>query len=274
MKLVQLVVWLTFVVYCTCESDHSTISTHLKTDGKCYKQETCEDSNVVMEEQQSTHKGESKLSTSLAVVIYDETKVLPHEMPTRKFIIADHEFIINQNWQGLGVAAVVWDSAVVLAEYLDKHRNLVEHKRVLELGAGSGLTGLVAAALGAEVILTERASALDHLTAAIDANSLNKSWKISARVLDWTEDVDPRGFDELDLILGADIIYIEETFQDLLRTLKSLTPSNKILTLLSCKIRYDRDLRFLKMLEKEFDVNEIHEDSDKQIKVIAIRRKL
>jgi len=38
--------------------------------------------------------------------------------------------------------------AVVLAEYLETHRSLVENKAVLELGAGTGLVGIFTAMLG------------------------------------------------------------------------------------------------------------------------------
>jgi len=37
---------------------------------------------------------------------------------------------------------------VVLCEYLEKHEALVENQSVLELGAGTGLVGILAAILG------------------------------------------------------------------------------------------------------------------------------
>jgi len=37
---------------------------------------------------------------------------------------------------------------VVLSEYLEKHRALVENQSVLELGAGTGLVGILTAMLG------------------------------------------------------------------------------------------------------------------------------
>lgn len=52
-----------------------------------------------------------------------------------------------------------------------------------------------------------------------------------------------------DVILAADVIYIEDTFPALLDTLWELS-SNETLILLSCKRRYDRDDRFFELAEK------------------------
>jgi hypothetical protein len=53
-------------------------------------------------------------------------------------------------------AGVVWDGAVGLCYFLEAHPSLVRGQRVLELGCGTGLPGLVAAVLGAShVLLTE-----------------------------------------------------------------------------------------------------------------------
>jgi len=53
-------------------------------------------------------------STALAVVPYDDTKIGHFHRTERKFVFEaegkKHEIIIHQNWQELGVAAVVWDA--------------------------------------------------------------------------------------------------------------------------------------------------------------------
>jgi hypothetical protein len=67
-----------------------------------------------------------------------------------------------QSWVG----ATVWDSAVRLSRYLDSSEALregLEHRNVCEVGAGTGLVGLVAGAMGANVTLTDVKSSHKHL---------------------------------------------------------------------------------------------------------------
>lgn len=58
---------------------------------------------------------------------------------------------VNQCLKG-DVGHVVWDAAIVLAKYLETKAflksNGLASKNVLELGAGTGIVGLVAATLG------------------------------------------------------------------------------------------------------------------------------
>jgi predicted nicotinamide N-methyase len=60
---------------------------------------------------------------------------------------------------------VVWDGAIVLAKYLERGaRGAVRGRRVLELGAGTGIGGLAAHALGARVsVITDLRYCLDSL---------------------------------------------------------------------------------------------------------------
>ena len=53
-------------------------------------------------------------------------------------------------WIGtLGVAGRMWDAGVALLRYLAEHPGTVTGKRVVELGAGTGIVGLAVARLGA-----------------------------------------------------------------------------------------------------------------------------
>lgn len=69
----------------------------------------------------------------------------------------------------------VWDAAVVLARCLEfwGRTGLVDlhGARVVELGAGCGLTGCVAAALGAHVLLTDQAERLSLLQHNVSLNA-------------------------------------------------------------------------------------------------------
>lgn len=62
---------------------------------------------------------------------------------------------VASSWQDVGL--VPWEAAYVLAEYCMLHPELVAGQRVVELGAGLGLTGLLLAryAAAAEVTLTD-----------------------------------------------------------------------------------------------------------------------
>ncbi|BFZ18695.1 hypothetical protein BsWGS_21733 [Bradybaena similaris] len=269
--------FMTLVYSCTLTVNGSSSSS--ETDEQCSQENILQslcvspETSTIIDNFDATKnlQGVSEM-TSLAVVPYDEAKIPLHEKSVRHFNIAGHNFSIQQDYLGLGVSAMVWDSAIVLAEYLENHKHLIQGKKVLELGAGTGLTGLVAAALGADVTLTERAEALAHLNSSINQNTQNRPWKISAKVLDWTQTVDSQGFSNFDVVLGSDIIYIEDTFEDLLRTLKTLAPNNSVHILLSSKLRYDRDLKFLDLLKVDFNVDEIFVDTQKKIQVFSVHR--
>ena len=59
---------------------------------------------------------------------------------------------------GLGTGATVWPAAHVLAKYLERRfgERGLEGFRVVDLGSGTGVAGIVAAALGAEAFLTDQ----------------------------------------------------------------------------------------------------------------------
>ncbi|XP_047903101.2 protein N-lysine methyltransferase METTL21A isoform X3 [Anser cygnoides] len=67
--------------------------------------------------------------------------------PWATYRFAGRTVRLRQDWQRLGVAAVVWDAAVVLCAYLEMGSIDLRDRSVIELGAGTGLLGIVATLL-------------------------------------------------------------------------------------------------------------------------------
>lgn len=103
---------------------------------------------------------------------------------------------------------VLWPAAIALAHEVAA-RGLAG-KRILELGAGTGLPGIVAAALGARVVQTDRQKLVLHVC-KLNADR-NRVVAIEHRVADWTQWSET---DRYDVILGSDILYSEPLQPDL-----------------------------------------------------------
>ncbi|NXT31597.1 MT21A methyltransferase, partial [Pelecanoides urinatrix] len=205
--------------------------------------------------------------------------------PSATFRFASRTIRVKQDWRRLGVAAVVWDAAVVLCAYLEMGGIDVRDRSVIELGAGTGLLGIVATLLGksffldillyrlgAHVTITDRAAALEFLESNVQANLPSELRpRAVVKELTWGKDLGNFLPGAFDFILGADIVYLEETFAELLQTLEHLC-SEQTVILLSCRIRYERDHKFLKMLRGHFSVYEVHYDSSKDVHIYKAQR--
>jgi predicted nicotinamide N-methyase len=165
----------------------------------------------------------------------------------------------------LGTGLNIWDGSVVLAKYLETHSDLTNRKHVLELGAGTGLAGIAAGLLGARsVLLTDLDYTLDNLrrnadinfaqmapvapmtspssvTSSKDERACSLEYRVSA--LDWADSSTyppPQscccGEDSFDVILGADIVWLEHLVPLLVRTLVACMGENTLL-LLSHQVR-------------------------------------
>lgn len=97
---------------------------------------------------------------------------------------------------------VLWPAAIALAHELAT-RDL-KGKRILELGAGTGLPGILAASLGAHVVQTDRQNLVLHVC-KLNAQR-NGVTAIEQRIGDWTAWADHAKYD---LIIGSDILYAE-----------------------------------------------------------------
>ncbi|XP_078657479.1 protein N-lysine methyltransferase METTL21A-like [Branchiostoma floridae x Branchiostoma belcheri] len=188
-------------------------------------------------------------------------------VPEEAFSFCGRDVVIQESFGGGGEAAIIWPAAIIMGRYLEANKDSVVDRNVIELGAGTGLTGIVASLLGAKVTLTDTKEALESTSINVGRNTKNVRHAPRVQQLRWGADLHmyPES-DHYDYILGADIIYIEDTFPDLLRTLRHLCDRDTVI-LLASKIRYPRDERFYSMLRQEYDVRVVKEDREEEVKI-------
>ena len=126
--------------------------------------------------------------------------------------------ILNGETKGLGTGTLVWPAAHVLSKYLEKrflsvgdsfsHPPLAG-KRVCDVGSGTGITGFVAAAMGATVTLTDQECVMPLLKENANLYSLafspTNSSNISIELYEWGADTDHLGL-PFDFILVSDCV--------------------------------------------------------------------
>ena len=140
-----------------------------------------------------------------------------------------------------GVA--LWPSAVALAHEVAVRADGLRGARVLELGAGTGLPGIVAASFGTRVVQTDRQALALHVCRHNGERS-GVGGRVEHRLADWAAWGDAERYD---LILGADVLYADAQHPHLRRILDgNLAAGGRVL--LADPFRAD-SLRLLEAME-------------------------
>ena len=122
-----------------------------------------------------------------------------------------------------GVA--LWSAAIALAHDLGARADAVRGRKILELGSGTGLPGIVAASLGGQVVQTDR----HELALALCRRNgeRNGAGSIAYRLADWTSWDDGERYA---WIIGSDILYGEVLHPHLRRIFETnLAPGGRVL---------------------------------------------
>lgn len=125
----------------------------------------------------------------------------------------------------LPYGVMLWPSSIALAHDVLSRADELTDKRVLELGAGTGMPGIVAASLGAHVLQ------IDHSEAAMHVCAMNKernhAIRSEVRHAGWETFESAESFD---YVLGSDVLYVT-TMHDRLRQICDayLAPGGKAL---------------------------------------------
>lgn len=164
----------------------------------------------------------------------------------------------------------LWDGAFLLARYLENTgvfpAGFWNGRHCIELGAGCGLTGLVAWLLGANVTLTDLPSATEHTKCCVNSNvdrlgQTNPSLAHRATAI-LVNDYTWGGKQDLqhlsppyDFIFGSDIVYSAKSSDSLVEALQSLCGPCS-LVLLSYKPRgLHEDVFFTKLVNSRFTIS-------------------
>eukprot|EP01083_Nonionella_stella_P293525 998249_1 len=140
----------------------------------------------------------------------------------------------------------------------DSSPRIHEHKRmpdssfrVLELGCGLGLASITAAFCGAtEVVASDGdADVLEMTRRNIIENGVRET--VVAKQYLWNEKTKEFSSQPFDLILCADIIYLEETYTDLCTCLRDLSHDGTHI-LMSYKMRFGHQLKCFQKLKRYF----------------------
>lgn len=118
-----------------------------------------------------------------------------------------------------GYWAHLWSSSEVLARHVATSMMIGPGVRVLEIGCGLGLTGVVAAMRGATAVLTDREP--DAARAATHNAAINGvSHLVTACAFDWRDEPDPSW--QPGVILAADVIYKPGSVEPIAGLIKKL----------------------------------------------------
>lgn len=155
---------------------------------------------------------------------------------------ADELYFLNELADHLPYGVALWPSAIALAHEVVTRPADFRGRTVLELGAGTGLPGIVAASLGGRVVQTDRQEAA--LAICQRNGERNEVGYVEYRLADWSAWDDAKRYD---WVLGSDILYGEALHPSLRHIFENnLTPAGRIL--ISDPFR-DASLRLLEALE-------------------------
>ncbi|RDA93622.1 hypothetical protein CP533_6189 [Ophiocordyceps camponoti-saundersi (nom. inval.)] len=187
-----------------------------------------------------------------------------------------------------GCGGQTWPAGLVLAKnMLRYHRRELSDARILELGAGGGLVGLAVAlgcmsitatAVRASMLLTDQKEMLKLMQRNMQLNDVGD--KATALELNWGQDLPEAVVRQRpNVVLAADCVYLETAFPLLLQTVEDLLALNNEAVVYFCfKKRRRADMKFVKMANKAFIVEELFDEDRplfqrQSIFLLSFRRK-
>ncbi len=179
--------------------------------------------------------------------------------------------IAEGNADTIDSGARIWDSGRALAKWMSVHLQ-DQPRRILELGAGTGIVSLTAAALteSTTVVVTDQSHMIPLLEENIHRNDLQN--KARAVPLEWGTDRDEvvqilnddaslSSMPVFDIVCGSDILYSPDSFPLLLETLCQVCAPSVTEVVLAYPRRFTEDI-FCEAAIEWFEVSPEEEIDD------------
>lgn len=145
----------------------------------------------------------------------------------------------------------IWDASIVLSEFLisiNENSKSTTNNKTLELGAGLGVSGIIAADNGYDVTITDYdQEILNFPRISCELNGIKTA---KCQLLDWKR---PDKLDEFDIIIGSELVYHKSLFEPLINVIKRHLKPNGVVYLAQDSGR--KSLKeFLEMCSKDFNI--------------------
>ncbi|XP_057786011.1 uncharacterized protein LOC131003518 [Salvia miltiorrhiza] len=195
------------------------------------------------------------------------------EPPPQTYLLQSlNSSIVIRQLTSQGISFQLWPAAAALVALLERQtlsclRTAEQRRlRVLELGSGTGLVGIAAAALlGANVTVTDLPHVLPNLQFNVDANAgvvAARGGQVQVAALSWgdVEQMEGVGGD-FDVVLGSDLVYHDHLYEPLLQTLRVLLlgeTQKQVVFVMAHLKRWKKESAFFKKANKFFHVEIVH----------------
>ncbi|GAB2274764.1 hypothetical protein Dimus_009537 [Dionaea muscipula] len=196
------------------------------------------------------------------------------DSPVIELRVGDSVLSIQQDNGTMHVGTTVWPCSLVLVKFAERWSPLTSHcsldnpyshlldfraKRAVEIGAGCGAAGMGFYLLGlTDILLTDIAPVMPALKRNIKRNKPVLKKALKATQLYWAnwDQINAQG-PPFDIVIAADVVYLEETVRPLVETMAALIGETGVV-LLGYQLRSpEADSLFWEMCERIFLIKKV-----------------